>query len=180
VTIDVFQASSGRRVIGERRVARFAARSRSVSWDGRAASGPRVRDGYFLVRFTMTLPGGRSDVRRVTIRRVRGRFVARPGSHRRASCGPLRAFKLERPVFGGTNNRALGISFRLRERSTVTVTVLRGRRVVRRYAASVRAASRTHRLRLAPERLAPGDHRIRIEVRRGSRRVVSTLTARRL
>ena len=59
VTIDVFQHSAGRRVLGERRVAHFGPRRRGVRWKGR-----RGGDGLYSARFTMRLPGGVRDVRR--------------------------------------------------------------------------------------------------------------------
>ena len=181
VSIDVFQQSAGRRVIGERRVARFPARSASVAWDGTAnIRGRRVTDGYYLVRYTMPLAGGRSDVRRVALRRSRGRFSVRPSSYRRASCGLLSAFKLERPVFGGRGNRSLFISYRLSAAARVTVTITRGRRVVRRFTARQAAANKTHRLRFPAEGRGRGDYRVTIVVDRGGRRVVARLAARRI
>jgi len=59
-TVDVFQQSAGRRVIGERRVAHFTNRSGTFSWKGRRS----LRDGFYFARFTMALPGGVKDVRR--------------------------------------------------------------------------------------------------------------------
>jgi len=60
VTVDVFQQSVGRRVIGERLVARFSRRSRSVRWNGEAnRPGRRITDGYYFVRY-------RSATRRVS------------------------------------------------------------------------------------------------------------------
>ena len=42
VQIDVFQVSQGRRVIGERLVARFKARRKAVTWNGRGRQGRRA------------------------------------------------------------------------------------------------------------------------------------------
>ena len=103
MTVDVFQHSAGRRVLGERRVAHFPGRRRGVRWRGRGAS-----DGLFSARFVMRLPGGLRDVRRVALVRRDGRFARRPAFYRRASCGLLSSFKLERPAFGGRRNRSLG------------------------------------------------------------------------
>src|SRR5829696_6987082 len=61
VKIEVFQVSHGRRVISERRVARF---TKAATWSGR---GP---DGYYFARFTMA----GQDVRRIVLRKRNGRF----------------------------------------------------------------------------------------------------------
>ncbi len=83
-----------------------------------------------------------------------------------ASLPPTRAglvtsFATERPVFGGRTNRALGISFRVAKRSSVTVDVLRGSKLVKRYKTTTRQADRTHRLRFDAEKNPRGDYRIR-------------------
>ena len=176
VTVDVFQQSVGRRVTGERLVARFTRRTRGITWNGRAnRRGRRVRDGYLFARFTMALPGGGADTRRVALRRRGGRFALLPRFHRPDRCGRVQSFKLERPVFGGRTSRALGITFRLGSGARVGVTVLRGTRVVRRYATKARGAG-LHRLRLAPEGLPRGTYAVRLRI--GDRTL--TLRARRV
>ena len=166
--VDVFRQSAGRIVLGNRRVARFSAR-RSFTWAGR-----RGGDGIYLVR----VRAGK-DERRFVLSRRDGRFRLRPTSERRR-CGLLRAFKLERPVFGGRRNRPLGITFRVDREARVFAEVLRGRRVVRRFPPTMRRAGVTHRLRLASEGIGRGDVRVRLTVTAGSSRVVATLTSRRL
>ena len=100
----------GRRVTGERRVARFdRRRARSAG----TARGRRVRDGYYVVRFAVRAPNGRTDFRRVALRRRDGRFRSLPAFFRGKQCTLVQTFKLARPVFGGTKRRALGIAFRL-------------------------------------------------------------------
>jgi hypothetical protein len=168
VRIDVFRVSQGRRIVKERRVARFR---RSATWNGRGS------DGYFFVRFTMLRDGKRVDVRRVVLRRKDGRFRRANAHHRRGDCQLLRSFKLERPVFGGLARTPLRIAYRLTASARVNVAVLRGRRVVRRFAAGG-AADRTYRIRLNPR--ARGVYRVRISAAGGGQRVTATLTARRL
>ena len=115
------------------------------------------------------------------MQRVKGRFRLRPDYYRRASCGTLISYKLTRPVFGGSTNRALGIAFRVANTSRVGVTVLRGKRVVKRFKTTTRARNITHRLRLASKRLRRGDYRVRVTVtRKGAKPLVATLTSRRL
>jgi hypothetical protein len=60
------------------------------------------------------------------------------------------------------------------------VTVLRGRRVVRRFRTRTYAADRGVRLRIGAAKLRRGDHRVRVRAVRGSRRVTAVLVARRL
>jgi hypothetical protein len=181
VDVDVFQESRGRRDIAERLVASFRRRSSSVTWNGKAnRRGRRVGDGYYLVRYRAPLPGGGFDVRRVALRRSGGRFFTRPAFDRRESCGLLLSYKLERPVFGGPRNGSIGISYRVASPATVRVTVLRGRRVVRRYAPRFIENEELNRLRFDSERRPRGDYRVQIEVTSGGRRAVATLTARRV
>lgn len=180
VQIDVFQQSRGRTLIGNRLVARFAQRTGGLVWSGRAnRDGRRVTDGYFFVRYTMELPGGREDVRRVPVRRVRGRWDVRPDFYRRDSCGRLPSFKLERPVVGGRNNRPADVSFRVRDTERVRVDVLRGDERVRRLSDRIRSAG-SHRVRLSPEGLERSDHTVRLIVGSGPSAFVTTLTIRRL
>jgi hypothetical protein len=149
-------------------------------WSGRgrrAATG----DGTYVVRARIRTPGGRIDERRVALRRSGGRFKAARSFDRRASCGLLSSFKLERPVFGGRSNRALSIAFRLSSPARVRVEVLRNGRVVRRFAESGRRAGITHRLRLASERLRRGNYVVRLTATApAGGRVVARLTSLRL
>jgi len=55
-------------------------------------------------------------------------------------------------VFGGRTNRALGVAVRLNRAARVQVIILRGTRVVRRYAARPLPAARTPQLRGASAR----------------------------
>jgi hypothetical protein len=168
VRIDVFRVSQGRRIVKERRVARFR---RAATWSGR---GP---DGYFFVRFTMLRDGKRVDVRRIVLRRENGRFERAGRHHRRGDCELLRSFKLERPVFGGRARTPLRIAYRLTTSARVSIVVLRGKRVVRRFAAES-AAGRTYRIRLNPKQR--GVYRVRIAAVSETQRATATLTARRL
>ena len=181
VTVDVFQQSRGRRVVGERLVARFTGRSRAVRWNGRAnRAGRRVTDGYYFARFRMRTATG-TETRRITLQRSDGRFARRPGFYRRATCDLLPSYKLERPVFGGTTARPLRIAYRVARRARVSVTVLRGKRVVKRFAARTAPAARTQRLRLPAA--GPGTRRLQraaVRARGQSERVRSTLVSRRL
>jgi hypothetical protein len=175
VRVDVFQHSARGRVVGERLVARFRARRRAVVWDGRANRARRsVTDGLFSVRYTMRLPRGRKDVRRVALVRQRGRFRVRPPFARRDRCVLLRSFKLLRPVFG----RNLGISYRLGTAATVSVRVTRRGRTVRRFQTRRVPGGALVRLRFAAAQR--GDYTVVLTARTAGRRTTVRLTARRV
>ena len=181
VTVDVFQQSVGRRVIGERLVARFRNRTSGFRWNGKATRpGRRVTDGYYFVRYRMPLGGGLADVRRTTVRRENGRFSVLPPFYKRNTCGIVRSYKLTRPVFGGRTNRAVYASYQLNRAAQVAIVVTRGGEVVRRLRGIARQAGRTFRVRLDSEKLGRGAYKVRLVVRRGSRTRTITLTTRRL
>ncbi len=182
VTVDVFAVSHGRRVTGNHLVARFH-RTRSFTWHGRAnRKHAKVRDGSYFVRLSIPV-GRRRDSRRVAVRRLHRRFRSEPAFYRRSSCGLITSFKLYRPVFGGSHNRSEFFTYRLgRSVRSLSVHVLRGKRVVKRY--STRHRRRTHttyRLRLSPHHLRRASYRFRVSaVDTKGRRVTATLSARRL
>ena len=181
VDVDVFRQSLGRKVVGEQLVARFTRRRGTFTWNGRAnRKGRRAGDGYYFVRFRTKTASG-SDARRLVLRRVDGRFSRRPAHERREGCGAIRTFKLTRPVFGGPDNRELGIAYRLRRNAEAEVQVLRGDRVVRRFPRRAAVAGATVRLRFDSEGRPRGDYRVRLVLRgAGPRPVTATLTSRRL
>jgi hypothetical protein len=171
VIAEVFRTASGGRVTALRRVARFRGRARSFSWDG-----GDVADGTYFTRVALRSPSGRRlDVRRAAFERRDGGFAKRAAFARRDGCGAIRAFKLERPVFGG-RTRALGLSFRIANKSRAVVEVLRGRKVVKRVSSRVRKGLRTYRLRVSARGLARGEYRIRLRAAGAT----ATLGARRL
>jgi len=181
VAVDLFHVSRGRRVLSERLVARFTNRARSFTWSARRGRGGRpLGDGIYFARYRIAYGNRQRDFRRVTLRRSNGRWSRRPSFYRAESCGLLSSFKLERPVFGGSRTRVLGIAYRLSGPSRVTLEVFRGGRRVRSFLTRSRLAGRTYRHTLAARGLRPGDYRARITVRSGSARVVSTLVSRRL
>ena len=182
VVVDVFRQSRGRRVIGNRLVARFRGRTGAFGWNGRSRrAGRGVGDGAYFVRFRMTLADGGTDTRRVTLRRAHGRFRGRPAFHRRASCGTISFFKLGSSVFGGRDGARLGVAFRLGVPARTTLTLLRGGRKVRTLRTAQDPARRKLRLSLRARGLRRGDYRVRLRVQRAGGEVkTATLTARRL
>jgi hypothetical protein len=174
VTVDLFRLSTGRRLGKLTRVKRFRARTRAFNWNGRAR---RVRNGYYVARFTSRAPNGKRDVRRIALRRSRGRFRRLGRVERIEPCHLLSSFKLRSAVFG--SRRALRATFRLRETSRVTIEVRRGGRVFKRFRGNFRAG-RTHRIRFARRKLRVGDYRVRLRARHPGKTTTSTLVARRL
>ncbi|HEX2086889.1 MAG TPA: hypothetical protein VHF89_14510, partial [Solirubrobacteraceae bacterium] len=172
-TVELFRHSKGRRVV-DRRVARFRGRSKTVILPRRAAP------GFYFARIRMVLPGT-DDVRRVALRRRGGRWFVRPDHYLRNTCAALKAFKLERTVFGGRRDVPLRIAYRLATGAdSVTLEVLRGRRVLRTMTGST-AVERAHRFSVPASIARRGaDVEVRISVRRARAVQRETLTARRL
>ncbi len=128
----------------------------------------------------MSTPHG-SDTRRVVLERRKGRFVRRADFYRRATCDLLPSLKLTRPVFGGAGRPArLGIAFRVLEQSRVSVQVLRGNRVVRRFKARGVLPGRTTRLRVPSKGPGRGDSTVRVTVAGRKDRLAASLRSRRL
>jgi beta-glucosidase len=180
-TIEVFRFTRGRRATRPRPVARFAKRSRSFTWRGRAnRRGARMVDGIYAVRFRARGVDGRVDTRYVVLRRKKGRFARRAGFARRVSCGLLASAKLSSPAFGGRRRAPLRLAYRLGRRAKVSVTLLRGKRVVRRLRTRTRAGGRRVHVRMSSRRLRRGVYRVRIRVRDSGGSARTTLVARRL
>jgi hypothetical protein len=77
--------------------------------------------------------------------------------------GVISRFKLNRPVFGGRKGKRLKVQYRLREAATVTVSVYRnGKRIRRIVNAEARTADTTFRFRLRPRGLKRGTYRIHL------------------
>src|SRR4051794_11588455 len=181
VGVDVFQVSRGRTVVTERLVARFTKRSRSFTWSGKAnRRGRTVTDGYYFVRYRMPLDARHTDVRRVVLRRVKGRLSLRGSFYRRASCGTLSSYKLQRPVFGGRRTRALAISFRLAHTAKVRIRVLRGKKVIHTFTRKSYRTHHTYRFKLSAKHRKRGDYRVVLDLINGKEKLASTLTSRRL
>ena len=178
-TVDVFQTSRARRVIGGRRVAHFPGRKRAFTWNGRTRRKGGMSNGTYFARFT-TGSGKTQDVRRVTLVRSRGRFRVVKPHHRRTPCQLIRTFKLSRPAFGGTTSKRLGIAYRLLSRARVTITVRRGGKVIRRFRPVRRNANRTYRNSISPRRLRRGVYRVTATVVADGRRARATLYSRKI
>jgi hypothetical protein len=176
-TVDVFATSKGRRVLRNRRVAHFTNRTKTFDWNGK---GKKVADGIYFVRYRMKF-GAVNDTRRHVLQRKGGKWVKRPDFYGKASCGLFRSLKLESPAIGGRTNVPLKIAYRMAQASKVTVTIRRGKQVVRRYKARSASAGRTVRIKVPSGVTARrGDYRVRVVARRAGRTVAATLTARRL
>jgi hypothetical protein len=174
VTVDVFRVSQGRRVLRERRVARFRDARESFTWT------PRAGRGHYFVRFRMFRDGKQFETRRVVLQRTAKGFARRPAHHLRDTCGLLRRFKLERPVFGGPAGKPLRAAFELASPARVTITVSRGDTVVKRFATRRRAAGRTFRVALPATGLPRGDYTVRLHAGGGEDQISAKLVARRL
>ncbi len=182
VTVDLFRSSNGRR-IGTRRVKRFVNRTGAFRWNGRRGDRGRrvVRNGFFHARFMTRTSSGGTDTRRVALVRRNGVWKLRPVFYRRTPCALAETFKLFQPVFGGTRQRPLGISFRLNQQSNVAIEVRQRGKVVARIPARSYVAGRAIRLRIAANRIPRrGDVKVTMVAKRTGRSSTLTLTARKL
>jgi hypothetical protein len=174
VGVQVLRQTAGRRIGKLRRVKTFKPRKRSFNWSGR---GKRVRNGYYIVRFSGRKANGDREVRRVALRRVRGRFRKLRKVEQIEACALLRAFKLGRTVF---NRRTpLGISFKVGQTSSVRVTIKRKGKRVERFSDTYRSG-RTHRLSFSGRGQRPGLYHVKVLAERQGRVNQVTLGARRL
>ena len=172
-TVDVFRDSRGRRVLNNHRFAHFTKRTRSFTWSGRGAA-----DGLYFARLVISGPGLR-DTRRVTLIRSHGRFHVRPPHYAKDSCRLIRSAKLSSPAWGGTTNRRLGVAVRLVRKGSVTITIRKGTKVVKRFTVK-QAGTKTRRFSLKPGRLPRGDYRVTIASRAASLTQRVVLTSRKL
>src|SRR4051812_1995637 len=171
--VDIVKAAGTRSVLKKPRlVRRFSARRASFTWNGR---GRGVTDGTYVARVVSTV-GKKTDARRITLRRSHGRFSVRPAYERTTSCGLVRSFRATRPAF----KRPLSVSYRLAAKSTVTIAVLRGKKVVRRYKAATRSANRTYRRTISAKGLPHGELRVVLSAKAGNASSSLPLTVRRL
>jgi hypothetical protein len=172
-SVDVFRDSLGPRVLGNHRVAHFTKRTHSFTWTGRGAA-----DGLYFARLVLKGPGLR-DTRRVTLIRSHGRFHVRPPHYATDSCTLIRSAKLSSPAWGGTTNIRLGTAVRLTRKGSVTITVRRGKKVVKTFRIK-QAGTETRRVFLNPGHLRRGDYRVTIVARAASLTQRVVLTSRKL
>jgi hypothetical protein len=174
--VAVVQQARGTKLVRNHSVAQFKGRTGSFTWSGAGAP-----DGWYVVRFRMPLTGG-SDVRRISLRRVHGRFAGRPPSYLRDPCGALRSFKLQRPVFGGAHGRSLKISYSLpRGVDSVKVVASARGRVLRRFKGTGADAGTDYQLVLPVAGIKRGtDVQVRVTVVRAGSRQSSVLVSRRI
>ena len=131
VEADIVSQARGSRVPGERVLARLSVRGNAASWSGTLARGARAPDGVYTLRLALRDGARRVDGRQIPVLVRRGRLFVQPAFVAVPTCRLLRGLRLERPVFGGTGGRRLGVGLRLGAPARVTIQLLRGTRVVR-------------------------------------------------
>jgi hypothetical protein len=135
-----------------------------------------VTDGVYVARLVSKV-GRKTDTRRIALRRSKGRFSVRPAYERTTSCGLARSFKASRPAM---NSRSLGLSYKLAVKSRVSIVVLRGKKVVRRYKSVTRSANRTYKTKISGRKLPKGELRIVLTAKGGNASSSLPLAVRRL
>jgi hypothetical protein len=135
-SVEVYQQSSGRTVLKDKLVAKFSGKKGSFTWNGRGKRG-RLKDGYYYARFTMKLSDGTKDVRTVALRRSHGHFAGAPDFTQKTGCGVFTTYRLSSSVFGGSKKVPLRFTYKLaHDVAGVSVTVTRGKKVIKRFVGS--------------------------------------------
>jgi hypothetical protein len=133
-SVEVFQQTQGRKVIGNRLVARFKGKKKSFAWNGKDRKGRRLSAGNYFVRFKMKTSNGATDTRRATLAFKGGRFKNAPDFYQRVDCGIYKSLKLSSSAFGGTTNAPLGIAYKLAvPAKAVTIKVSVGSKVIKTF-----------------------------------------------
>ena len=87
MTVEILQTAKGRRIVKQKRVARFTGRTGTFTWNGRRG-GKRVANGVYVVRLSVKDAAGRTDARRVVVRRKGGRFAKQGAFYLADACLP--------------------------------------------------------------------------------------------
>jgi hypothetical protein len=124
--------------------------------------------------------GADPSVRSNTFHVFNGTFHRRADFFGRNGCGDIRSFHLSSPVFGGSNGASLRIDYRSGRAGPITLTLLSGRKTVKRLVARDVTAARTYRLRLSSKGLKPGVYTVRLSLAGAGGSLVRTLVSRRL
>jgi hypothetical protein len=180
VSVNLYRQTSGRRILGSQLVARFANRKGGFTWNGRANVRKRhVSDGFYVA--TLRVAVGRTfDLRQIALLRSHGRFRLRPAFVRKPTCAALSNFGLNKPVFGGSNGRSLKAYVVLHRTVKLSMTLTKGKRVIRVVKAKTRRPGR-YTLRFSARGLTPGDYQVNLTaVETNKHKTRAKLTARRL
>ncbi|MBI5103736.1 MAG: immune inhibitor A [Solirubrobacterales bacterium] len=148
---------------GGRVVKRFTRRAKAFSWNGRG-----LRSGTYAVRVV----SGR-DVRKTLVTVGGGRLRIVGALNRVSSCGTLKLAAIRT----ATIRKRLEVGIVVRHKATVSVTVLRGKRVVKR--AKSRPLSRARVVRFSAKGLKRGTYRVVVQAKRGDAVERMVLVARR-
>jgi hypothetical protein len=153
--VDVFQQTQGRKVIGNRLVARFKNKKKTFTWNGRDIKGRRLGTGNYFVRFIMKTASGARDTRRATLK-YSGRFRTAPDFYQRVDCGAFKSLKLSSSAFGGSTNAALGVSYKLAiQTKDVTIQFKLGNKVIKKFTGKGEP-NRTFRTKLPASKVKRG------------------------
>jgi M6 family metalloprotease-like protein len=162
--VDVFQASTGTRVLGLRRVARLTAHEGRVTW----------RPGYMPAGIYMARLRTADGSRRFVYEARGGRLVARR-DYEAIGCRVLNRARLVSPAFGGSPSRSLQLSVHAVPGARSVAELRRGSKLVKR----VRGGSRL-RMTVPARGLSKGLYTVRVQSTAGGRTERATLGARRL
>jgi PKD repeat protein len=175
VRFTLFRASNGRKAMSAKKVATFS-KTKSFTWKGK-----KLAKGDYYVQAQALTPSNQKDTRTFAFTRKGSKFKRGKAFTRTDSCELVSLFRLGSPVF--SKKKPLRIAFALTQPAKVTVTLLKGRKAVKRITKNVTAANRAQRINVkgkALKKLKRGAYSVRLSATSGSGSQTATLFAKKL
>ena len=151
VKVNIYRQSNGRKALSAKKVASFEV-TESFTWNGKPKKG-KLRKGDYYAQMSVVSPSGQIDMRNFTLRRTGSKFKTGKPFTKTDSCDLLSLYRLGGPVFGGRT--PLRIAFVLTQPAKVTVTLLKGKKKVKRIKRNVKSANRAQRINIKAAQAAP-------------------------
>jgi hypothetical protein len=171
----VFRASNGRKALSAKKVATFT-KMASFTWKGK-----KLAKGDYYVQAQGFTPSNQRDIRTFAFTRKGSKFKKGKAFTRTDSCELVSLFRLGSPVF--SNKKALRVAYAVTQPAKVTLTLLKGRKAVKRINKNVTAVNRVQRINVtgkALKKLKRGAYSVRLTATGGGGSQTSTLFAKKL
>ena len=175
VKFTVFRASNGRKATSAKKVATFS-KTESFTWAPK-----KLGKGDYYVQAVALSPGNQRDTRTAAFTRKGSKFRTGKAFTRTDSCELVSLFRLGSPAF--SNAKPLRIAFATTEPAKVTITLLKGKKAVKRITKNVTQANRAQRVNVkgkALKKLKRGAYSVRLTATGGGGSQTATLFAKKL